>query len=128
MKLSREARRQSKDLFEMAHVDGRLDENRLRTIFDEIAAKKPRNYIQMLKFLARLVRLEVSKYHAKSQSASPLTEIKAREIQANLTEKFGRITAEFHHTPDLIGGLRIQLGSNVWDGSIKSRLEAIKQS
>jgi F-type H+-transporting ATPase subunit delta len=75
-----------------------------------------------------LVRLEVSKYHAKIQSASPLTEVKAREIQASLTEKFGRITAEFHHTPDLIGGLRIQLGSNVWDGSIKSRLEAIKQS
>jgi F-type H+-transporting ATPase subunit delta len=128
MKLSREARRQSKDLFEMAHVDGRLDENRLRSIFDEIATKKPRNYIQMLKFLTRLVRLEASKYHAKIQSASPLTEVKAREIQASLTEKFGRITAEFHHTPDLIGGLRIQLGSNVWDGSIKSRLEAIKQS
>jgi len=27
----------------------------------------------------------------------------------------------------LIGGLRVQIGSDVWDGSIQARLEAIKQ-
>ena len=57
MKLSREARRQSKELFDMSIVDGRLDENRLRTITTEIVERKPRNFVQMLKFITRLTRM-----------------------------------------------------------------------
>jgi len=128
MKLSREARRQSKDLFELAFVDGRIDESRMKTIFEEIATKKPRGYLQMLKFLARLTRLEVARHHATIESAHPLSSEQSRDIQDGLTQKFGQITTEFRHSPELIGGLRIQLGSNVWDGSIQSRLQAIKQS
>jgi F-type H+-transporting ATPase subunit delta len=128
MKLSREARRQSKQLFALAMVDGRLDDTRLRTIADGIAAKKPRHYVQMLKFISRLVRLEVARHHAIVESATPLADSHRTEITTTLTRKFGLVTTEFRHTPALIGGLRIRLGSNVWDGSVQSRLEAIKQS
>jgi F-type H+-transporting ATPase subunit delta len=128
MKLNREARRQSKELFEMSIVNGRLDENRLRMIATEVVEKKPRHYVQMLKFIARLTRLEVSRHHAVVESASPLSNEKRTEISSNLATKFGQITTEFRHSPNLIGGLRIKLGSNVWDGSIQSRLETLKQS
>jgi F-type H+-transporting ATPase subunit delta len=128
MKLNREARRQSKELFEMSIVNGRLDENRLRMIATEVVEKKPRHYVQMLKFIARLTRLEVSRHHAVVESASPLSDEKRTEISSNLATKFGQITTEFRHSPNLIGGLRIKLGSNVWDGSIQSRLETLKQS
>ena len=128
MKLSREARRQSKELFDMSIVDGRLDENRLRMIATEVIERKPRHYIQMLKFIARLTRLEVARHHAVVESAAPLSNEKRSEISSNLTTKFGQITTEFRHSPHLIGGLRVKLGSNVWDGSIQSRLETLKQS
>jgi F-type H+-transporting ATPase subunit delta len=128
MKLSRVARRQSKQLFDLSMVDGRLDKNRLRTIADEIEQKKPRQYIQMLKFIARLARLEVDRHHAIVDSASDLSEIQRKEISSSLVKKFGPITTEFRHSPALIGGLRIKVGSNVWDGSIQSRLETLKQS
>lgn len=128
MKLSREARRQSKELFDLAMVDGRLNADRLRLIFAEIAGRKPRSYVQMLKFLARLARLEAARHHAVIESAAPLAEAIRAEITASLIARFGEITAEFHHNPGLIGGLRIRLGSDVWDGSIQSRLETLKQS
>lgn len=128
MKLNREARRQSKELFDLSIVDGQLDENRLRTIATEIAEQKPRHYVQMLKFITRLTRLEVAKRHAIVESATQLSESKKAEIISNLTSRFGKITSEFRHDPELIGGLRIQLGSNVWDGSVQSRLETLKQS
>lgn len=128
MKLSREARRQSKELFDLSIVDGRLDENRLRTIATEILEKKPRHYVQMLKFITRLTRLEVSRHHAVVESATELSNEKRTEISSNLASKFGKITTEFRHAPSLIGGLRVKLGSNVWDGSIQSRLETLKQS
>lgn len=128
MKLSREARRQSKELFDLSIVDGRLDENRLRTIATEIVEKKPRHYVQMLKFITRLTRLEVARHHAVVESAKQLSDEKRTEISSNLATKFGKITAEFRYSPSLIGGLRVKLGSNVWDGSIQSRLETLKQS
>ncbi len=128
MKLSREARRQTKELFELAMVDGRLDADRLRRIATEITERKPRAYVQMLKFLTRLARLEAARHHAVIESATPLAEAIRAEITASLVARFGEITAEFHHTPELIGGLRVRLGSDVWDGSIQSRLEALKQS
>ena len=128
MKLSREARRQSKELFDLSIVDGRLDENRLRTIATEIVEKKPRHYVQMLKFISRLTRLEVARHHAVVESATQLSDERRTEISSNLATKFGKITTEFRHSPSLIGGLRVKLGSNVWDGSIQSRLETLKQS
>jgi F-type H+-transporting ATPase subunit delta len=128
MKLSRVARRQSKQLFDLSMVDGRLDNDRLRTVANEIEQKKPRHYVQMLKFITRLTKLEVARHHAIVDSADELSETQRKEISSNLVKKFGPITTEFRHSPALIGGLRVKLGSNVWDGSIQSRLETLKQS
>ncbi len=127
MKISREARRQSRQLFELALVDGRLDVARLHQIFSEVAEQKPRQYLQMLKELTRLVRLEVSSHHAIIESAVPLDPAKIREFEAGLQSRFGELTTEFRENPALIGGLRVQIGNDVWDGSVQARLEAIKQ-
>lgn len=128
MKLSRESRRQSKELFDLAMVDGHLDASRLRQIADGIAERKPRAFVQMLKFITRLARLEAARHHAVIESATPLAEAIRAEILSNLVNRFGQITSEFRHTPTLIGGLRVRIGSDVWDGSIQSRLESLKQS
>lgn len=112
----------------MSIVNGRLDEDRLRMITMEIVERKPRNFVQMLKFITRLTRMEVARHHAIVESAAELSAERRSEISSNLTNKFGKITIEFRHSPDLIGGLRVKLGSNVWDGSIQSRLETLKQS
>lgn len=127
MKLSREARRQARELFAITIVNGRLDTSRLNSVFDEVAEKKPRNYMPILKELTRLVRLEVASHHAVIESASPLEPARAREYEAGLKSRFGELTTEFRENPALIGGLRVQIGSDVWDGSIQARLEAIKQ-
>ena len=109
-------------------VDGRLDAARLRLIADGIAERKPRDYVQMLKFIARLTKLEAARHHAVIESATPLAEALRTEILSSLAARFGQITSEFRHSPELIGGLRVRIGSDVWDGSIQSRLESLKNS
>jgi len=127
MKLSREARRQSRQLFELALVDARLDVPRLRSIFDGVAARKPRQYVQILKELTRLVRLELSRHHALIESARPLDAAQSEQFASALRARFGDITTAFRSNPALIGGVRVQLGSDVWDGSVRARLQAVKQ-
>ena len=73
MKISKEARRTSRQLFRACMVDGKLDESRVRTVVSGVASSKPRGYIGMLDAFARLVANEVSRQRALVESASALT-------------------------------------------------------
>jgi F-type H+-transporting ATPase subunit delta len=128
MKISREARRLARELFRLSLVNGRLDASRVSAISERLVAEKPRSYLEILKEFTRLVRLELERRHAVVESASPLDESSATNIANTLKQKFGDdITTEFRSSPDLLGGLRIKLGSDVWDGSISSRLATFSQ-
>ncbi len=128
MKISREARRTARELFGLSLVDGHVDASRAEKISSGIVAAKPRSFLQILKEFTRLVRLELDKRHAIVESAVSLDAVTTADIEQNLKHKFGPdITAEFHTTPALLGGLRIRLGSDVWDGSISARLSTLSQ-
>ena len=128
MKISREARRMARELFRLSLVDGRLDATRVSQISQRLTTEKPRSYLQILKELARLVRLELDRRHSIIESARPLDESTAAGIAKSLKLKFGDdITTEFRTSPDLLGGLRVKLGSDVWDGSISNRLNTLSQ-
>jgi F-type H+-transporting ATPase subunit delta len=128
MKISREARRLARELFRLSLADRRLDASRVSAISERLIAEKPRSYLEVLKEFSRLVRLELDRRHAIVESASPLDERSTTNIANTLKQKFGDdITTEFRTSPDLLGGLRIKLGSDVWDGSISSRLATFSQ-
>jgi len=126
MKISREARRTARELFRLSLVNGRVDAGRTKEISDRLVAARPRGYFEILKEFTRLVRLELTKRHAVIESAAALEPATVDEIVGNLQKKFGAdITTEFVINPALLGGLRIKLGSDVWDGSISSRLASL---
>jgi F-type H+-transporting ATPase subunit delta len=128
MKISREARRMARELFGFSLVNGRLDANRVSEISQRLITEKPRGHLQVLKELSRLVRLELERRHAIIESAMPLDETSTANIANTLKSKFGSdITTEFRTAPDLLAGLRIKLGSDVWDGSVNNRLIAFSQ-
>lgn len=129
MKLNREARKQSRELFSFAFVNGKLDSARVREVADTLAKDKPRHYVQILQEFTRLVRLELLKRHARITSATPLDATTQATVQQELRAKFGQdLTFAFAVDSNLIGGMQVQVGSDVWDGSIRSRLEALRQS
>ena len=118
----------ARELFRLSFVDGRLDATRVSQISQRLTTEKPRSYLQILKELARLVRLELDRRHSIIESARPLDEATAAGIAKSLKLKFGDdITTEFRTSPDLLGGLRVKLGSDVWDGSISNRLNTLSQ-
>jgi F-type H+-transporting ATPase subunit delta len=75
-----------------------------------------------------LLRLEVQKRHATIESASPLLEETSAQIVNNLKRKYGNdLTTEFLVDPALLGGMRVRVGSDVWDGSVRNRLLRLQQ-
>jgi F-type H+-transporting ATPase subunit delta len=50
-------------------------------------------------------------------------------IKAGLMQRYGSgLTTAFAHRPALIGGMRIQVGSDVFDGSVRAALTALENS
>jgi F-type H+-transporting ATPase subunit delta len=94
-----------------------------------IASSKPRGYIGMLDAFSRLIANEVDRQRALVESASALAPATQTELQASLSKKYGRqLTLDFSVNPELLGGIRVKVGSDVWDGSVKARLEGLAAS
>ncbi len=129
MKISKEARRTSRQLFRACLVNGRLDESRVRMVVQKVSESKPRGYIGILESLVNQVRAEVESQRAIVESATELDQGMQSDLAANLSRKYGReLALEYHVKPELLGGIRVKVGSDVWDGTVKARLEALKAS
>src|SRR5262245_12523633 len=127
MKLSKEARKASKTLFLGSFSNGKLDEAKVRTVIKELADKKPRQYLGILEGYQRYVRLELAKRHAVVESAGDLERGTRDKLRRALKAKYGEeLTTEFKVSPELIGGLRIKIGSDVWDNSIQNRIARLE--
>ena len=128
MKISKQARRDAKQLFRSCLVNGLLDENRARQVVQQVIAQKPRGYVAILAHFHRLVKLDVARRTARIESAIELPENLRAGVQTNLARKYGPgLTVSFAQNADLIGGLRVQVGSDVYDGSIRARLAGLAE-
>lgn len=127
MKIPKEARKLSRSLFRASFTDGRLDASKVKLLVSRLIEAKPRQYVSALQNLQRLVRMELDRRHATIESAVAFTPSTASGIEADLKGRYGSdITVEFKTNPELIGGARIKLGSDVWDGSVRGRLTKLE--
>ncbi len=126
MKLTREARRTSKKLFQAVLRNGRVDADAARSVITALGKSRPRHYLQILKDFKRQIRLELAKSECYVESASELDPSERAQITAGLRQRHGAdLNPQFRVVPSLLGGLRIRIGSNLWDGSIRGRLDRL---
>jgi F-type H+-transporting ATPase subunit delta len=129
MKISKLALREARQLFRGCHVNQVLDENRVRQTLTLLVEKKPRGYVEILARLHRLVKLDLELHAAKIESATALSPDAQSEVENRLKKIYGDgLNFSFAENPALLGGLRIRVGSDLYDGSVKTRLEKLEQS
>ena len=128
MKINKETRQLSKELLRGSFVDGRLDSGRVSSLLKSLIEKKPRHYLQILEAYKRLLRLEIEKRTATIETATELSPDAGQKIVENLKRKYGGdLAARFVVNPELLGGMRIRVGSDVWDSSVRNRLHRLQQ-
>jgi F-type H+-transporting ATPase subunit delta len=128
MKINKETRQLAKQLLRASFTDGQLDSGRIASLVKSLIDKKPRHYIQALEAYKRLVRLEVEKRTATIETATELSPDASQQLVANLKRRYGNdLTARFVVIPELLGGMRIRVGSDVWDSSVRNRLQRLQQ-
>ena len=128
MKATKQVRRVSREMLRSSFTSGKLDEEKISRMVQSVETVKPRHYVELLKDYQRLLQLEVEKRRAVIESATPLNRSLGDRIVANLKARYGDdMTTEFRTNPELLGGLRIRIGNDVWDGSVKSRLDQLRE-
>ena len=129
MKISKQAQRDARQLFRSCLANGILDEARVRMAIKLLAEKTPRGYVEILARLHRLVKLDSAKRAAKVEGAVEIPADQQANIKRNLESRYGAgLSVSYVVNPSLIGGLRIQVGSDLYDGSVKTRLEKLANS
>lgn len=129
MNKTKQVRRGAKHLFRRCHANGSLDEDLVRQVMQQILGSKRRGYLALANEFERLVRLDQLQHTAEVESATPLPSELRANVQASLTQTYGPyLNTSFSENPSLIGGMRIKVGSDVYDGSVKAGLAALERS
>ena len=129
MKTTRQTLREAKRLFRLCMVDGTLDENRVRQVVQGVIDSGRPGGLKVLSRFHRLVRIERASRSAKIESPSPLPGDVRASIESDLTRLYGTgLLTSYADNPTLLGGVRITVGSDVFDGSIHARLNALAES
>jgi F-type H+-transporting ATPase subunit delta len=127
MRGTRRTRRAAQQLFRLCLFDGKLDEGRVRQVAGRLIESRRRDGLGVLSHFQRLVRLDCDRHRALVQSAAPLAGDLRETVQAGLARVYGPgLATSFEHNPALIAGMRIKVGSDVYDGSVQARLAALE--
>jgi len=126
MATRRQRARSAKQLYRLCLVNGVLDEGRVRLVVDRAVLGGRRGAVDVLSDFRRLVRLDRQRHTAHVVSAAPLPDDLRADVEARVERLYGRdIETSFSDDPALIGGMRLTVGSDVYDGSVRARLAAI---
>jgi F-type H+-transporting ATPase subunit delta len=129
MKTPKQSKREAQQLFRLCVVDGKVEEERVRAVVEKVLQSKRRGYLALLGDFLRLLKLDHARHTAEVESAMPLPPDLRFRVQARLERAYGPgIKALFAQNPDLIGGMRIKIGSDVYDGSVRFGLAALERS
>jgi F-type H+-transporting ATPase subunit delta len=116
-------------LYRLCLVDGLLDESRARLVVRRVVDSQQHDGVGILGHFARLVRLDRERHTARVESAVPLPAELRAKLEADIAESFGPgVDAEFTENRDLIAGVRMRVGSYIYDSSVRGRLSAIEES
>jgi F-type H+-transporting ATPase subunit delta len=127
MQTKKRTRRAARQLYRRCLVDGALDEERVRLVARRLARSRRRAALPLLGAFQRLVRLDLDRHTARIESATPLAGPLRDTIAQRLSRRYGpRLRISFRDDPALIGGVRITVFSDVYDGTVRARLNTLR--
>jgi F-type H+-transporting ATPase subunit delta len=128
MKSTKQAAREARQLFRLCLVNGSLDEARVQEAVQGVLQSKRRGGYLLLSRFLRLLKIERSRHTAEVESAALLPPDLQDIVRAGVARVYGPgISISFAQIPALIGGMRIKVGSDVYDGSVKAGLDALEK-
>ena len=126
---SKAAEQFARQLFKLSVVDGAVSPNQVTGVLQYVEAHKPSNVVLVLKAYKRLIAAELSRSAAVIEHAGPISESIQNAIGSALTAKLKRpITITVKANPQLLAGIRVKIGDDVFESSVASQLTSLAEN
>lgn len=107
-------------------LGGRASKETVAIVRQLVAQPRGRSVRESLRAAARMVAAQSGQTIATVYAASALPEAQAERLRTVLSASYGDLRINQVVDPSIIGGLRVQIGDDVIDGSIASRLAELR--
>ncbi|MDB6114477.1 MAG: atpH [Lacunisphaera sp.] len=126
MRADKKTKALAKQLFKLSLVDGNVSPEQVAGVLGYIEKTAPRSALPLLKLYHRAISIEVAKSRALVEHAGPVSDATLRSIEAAMTKKYSRpVTATALPNPQLLAGLRIRVGSDVYESTVAGQLATL---
>lgn len=126
MRTARQNARDARQLWRLCQRDGHVDEARARQIVDGVLASGRSAGPAMLSGFLKWLKRDRARHSARVESATPLAADVRAAVEQGLAARYGAdLTTTFTVDPSLIAGVRVRVGDDVFDGSVKGGLTAL---
>ena len=108
-------------------LTGKVSEQTLAIVQHLVQQPRGRRIGQLLRYAASVVADESGTSVATVTSADPLSAEQLERLRISLTTRYGReLTINQVVDDSLVGGVRVQIGDDVIDGSVSTRLKDLR--
>jgi len=116
----------ARQLFQLSVVDGAVSDERVGGVLEYVERHAVANPVMVLKAYQRLVARELAKGVARVEHAGAVSDAMLAAIAGAMTKAYGRpVTAAAAPLPELLAGLRIHVGDDIYESSVAGQLAAL---
>jgi F-type H+-transporting ATPase subunit delta len=109
-------------------LGGRANAGTVRLVVSLVTAPRGRSLEQGLESYSKLAAARRGRVVALVTSAVPLSDVQKQRLAAGLAGLYGKqVHLNIDVDPQVVGGVRVQIGDEVIDGTVSSRLEGARQ-
>jgi F-type H+-transporting ATPase subunit delta len=108
-------------------LGGKASEQTVTILSHLVQQPRGRRIGELVRDASRIVADQADKLVATVITAAPLSEAQAARVARGVATKYGRdVSINYVVDPSVIGGVRVQVGGDVIDGTVSSRLSDLK--
>jgi len=116
----------AKKLFKLSVVNGVVSPEQVAGVLGWVEKTSPRRPVAVLKAYHHRIALELAKSHAEVEHAGPINDGLLKQIEGAMSQKYKRVvTATAQPNSRLLAGLRITVGSDVYESSVAGQLASL---
>ncbi|HMD60387.1 MAG TPA: F0F1 ATP synthase subunit delta [Opitutaceae bacterium] len=120
------AQQLARQLFRLSVVDGAVSAERVAGVLAYVEKHRPPNPVIVLKSYSRLVAAEMAKGEAVVEHAGAVNDGMLTAIASAMSRRYGRpVVATARPSADLLAGLRVRIGDDVYESSVAGQLAAL---
>lgn len=113
----------ARSLFKLSVVNGSVSSEQVVGVLAYLEKHRPAHPLLVLRAYRRYITTELARSHAVVEHAGPVANGILRSIESAFSKKYQRaITATAKQDAQLIAGLRVRIGDDVYESSIAGQL------